>query len=265
MCFDHDSRPPITPIAGGAVDAGVEILTGRDGTRSRAFRARAAEPTGAAIVVLPDVRGLHPYYEELALRFAERGVDALAVDYFGRTAGVEARGADFDHTPHVGATTYEGLAADVRTAVAALRTGGIVEDGARRSIFTVGFCFGGRLSFLAATLDLDLTGVIGFYGVCVGPPRNGMPAPADVAGSMAAPVLGLFGGADPAIPADTIDAFDAALTRAGVEHEIVTYPGAPHSFFDRKAADFTEASAAAWDRMLEFIAHHGDPGTRTAD
>ena len=73
MCFDHDSRPPIAPIAGGALDSQTLILTADDRNRFVAFRARATEPTGAAIVILPDVRGLHPYYEELALRFAERG------------------------------------------------------------------------------------------------------------------------------------------------------------------------------------------------
>ena len=78
MCFDLDSRPPIAPIAGGATDAADLLLTSADGTRFGAYAARAARPTGAGMVVLPDVRGLHPYYKELALRFAEVGVDAIA-------------------------------------------------------------------------------------------------------------------------------------------------------------------------------------------
>ncbi len=89
MCFDLDSRPPIAPIAGGAMDHEDLVLTAADGNQLSAFRARANAPTGAGIVILPDVRGLHPYYEELALRFAEAGVDAVAIDYFGRTAGAE--------------------------------------------------------------------------------------------------------------------------------------------------------------------------------
>ena len=252
MCFDHDSRPPITQIAGGALDAGIEVLTADDGARVRAFRARAAQPSGASIVVLPDVRGLFPFYEELALRFAENGIDAIAVDYFARTAGPDGeRGADFDAKPHIEATTYDGLAADVRAGVAALRS-----SGAGQAVFTVGFCFGGRLSFLASSFGLDLAGAIGFYGVCVGPPRNGMPAPVDAAGSMTAPILGLFGGDDGGIAPETIAAFDGALTTAGTEHDLVTYPGAPHSFFDRKAADYTETSDAAWARVLEFVSAH---------
>jgi carboxymethylenebutenolidase len=65
-----------------------------------------------------------------------------------------------------------------------------------------------------------------------------------------------MGGADPAIPAETVAVFDQALTTAGVEHEVVTYDGAPHSFFDRKYDDFADESADAWKRALEFIRVH---------
>ena len=79
MCFDHDSRPPIAPIAGGALDGALIEVT-RATAPVRGVPRQAASPGGAAIVILPDVRGLHPYFEELALRFAERGMDALAID-----------------------------------------------------------------------------------------------------------------------------------------------------------------------------------------
>jgi carboxymethylenebutenolidase len=254
MCFDLDSRPPITPIAGGALDSTDVTMTAADGTTFRARRARAAQPSGRGIVILPDVRGLHPYYEELTLRFAEQGVDAIAIDYFGRTAGTGRRDADFEFRPHVDQTTYEGLSADAEAAAAYLRS----EDGGSiRSLYTVGFCFGGRLAFLTATLGLDLAGVIGFYGVPVGPPRNGMPAPADVADRMEARVLGIFGGADAAIPPESIEAFGSALEEAGVDHRLITYPDAPHSFFDRKAEDHVEASAQAWTEVLRFVRGDG--------
>ena len=121
MCFDLDSRPPIAPIAGGALDSEVVTLTAADGNRLAAFKARAAEPTGAGIVILPDVRGLHPFYEELALRFAERGIDAVAIDWFGRTAATEPRGEDFDYMPHASATTWAGISADIAAGVAGVR------------------------------------------------------------------------------------------------------------------------------------------------
>jgi carboxymethylenebutenolidase len=247
MCFDLDSRPPIAPIAGGALDGERVESESADGNRFAAYRARATTRTGAGVVILPDVRGLHPFYEELALRFAERGVDALAIDWYGRTAGVAGRGADFEYMPHVGATTWAGIAADIRAGVASLR-----DDGVER-VFTLGFCMGGRMSFLAATLGLGLDGVVGMYGTLEGAWRNDAPAPVDRLDEIASPVLGLFGGADGAITADAIHAFDRGLTERGVRHRIVTYPGAPHSFFDRKAEEYADASAAAWDEITAFV------------
>ena len=250
MCFDLDSRPPIAPIAGGSLDAVALTLDASDGNRLQAFRARAATPTGAGVLVLPDVRGLHPYYEELALRFAENGVDALAIDYFGRTAGIGDRNSGFAYMPHVNQLTWDGLTADVRAGAEQLR---MHNEGRTRALFTIGFCMGGRLAFLTPTLGLDLAGAIGLYGIPVGEGRAGMPAPADVARDVASPILGLFGGADPSIPPESVTAFETALDKAGVDHRVVVYDGAPHSFFDRKAEEFAEASRQAWDEILTFI------------
>ena len=75
-----------------------------------------------------------------------------------------------------------------------------------------------------------------------------------MAGDYECAVLGLMGGADESIPPEDIAAYDHALTAAGVEHELHTYEGAPHSFFDRAAAEYAEASADAWERVLGFIA-----------
>ena len=260
MCFDLDSRPPISPIAGGALDSERPVLEADDGATSGAFLARAANPSGAAIVVLPDIRGLHPYYEELALRFAEAGVDALAIDYFGRTAGTATaeRPPDFDFRAHVERTTYAGLTADVRAAAARLRTGG---DARGRALFTIGFCYGGRLSLLAGTQGLGLAGVVAFYGWPVGDFHAGMPAPAAVAASMRSPLLAIFGGGDNGIPSTAVGSFEAAIAAAGVAGEVVVYPGAPHSFFDRKASDWAEASADAWSRTLAFVRAHTPPAT----
>jgi carboxymethylenebutenolidase len=109
------------------------------------------------------------------------------------------------------------------------------------------------MAFLSSTLGLGLAGAIGFYGPPVGPGRGGSPAPADVVGNMEAPILGLFGGTDQSIPPEAIAGFDAALEGAGVEHRLKTYPGAPHSFFDRKADQFAAESADAWSEVLTFI------------
>jgi carboxymethylenebutenolidase len=247
MCFDHDSLPPIPPIEGGAVAHEDLVLEADDGNRFAAFAAHPEEPSGKRVVILPDVRGLYRFYEELALRFAERGLEALAIDYFGRTAGVGKRGEDFDYPEHVAQTTPEGTRADVRAAVEHLR-------GSAQSIFTVGFCLGGRQSWLAAADGHGLAGAVGFYGQ---PKERESPGPTQRAGEMECPVLALQAGADQGITAEDNAAFEAALTEAGVEHELVTYDGAPHSFFDRKQEEFAEASADAWERVLRFTSDRG--------
>ena len=133
MCFAPDSRPPIPPIAGGATEAGDRVLTSSDGTRFAAHAARAATPSGAGMVVLPDVRGLHAYYKELALRFAEAGIDAVAIDYFARSAESGDRGESFDFMSHVHKTTPATLQADIAAAVAFLKS---PPGGAVRSVFS---------------------------------------------------------------------------------------------------------------------------------
>src|SRR5919204_6711172 len=246
MCFEPDSEPPIPQIKGAAVSHDNLVLDSADGTQFAAFAAGPEEPTETGVVILPDVRGLYRFYEELALRFAERGIAAIAIDYFGRTAGVAKRDDDFDYMPQVEQTTQDGIQADTRAAVEYLRAHGA------RSIFTVGFCFGGRNSWLAAASGHGLAGAIGFYGRPA-EGRDGSPGPTQRAHEIECPILALQAGADQNITAEDNEAFDAALTAAGVEHEIVTYPGAPHSFFDRKQEDFAEESEDAWTRVLGFL------------
>src|ERR1051325_2414501 len=138
MCFDTDSLPPVPVLAGGALTHEDLVLESGDGTRFAAFAALPDEASGVGVVILPDVRGLYRFYEELALRFAERGYAAVAIDYFGRTAGVEKRDDDFEYMPHVRETTTDAVQADTGAAIAWLRARGCT------AVFTVGFCFGGR-------------------------------------------------------------------------------------------------------------------------
>jgi len=242
MCFDTDSAPPIPRIAGAAVSHDDLTLAADDGNVFAAFLAAPDEGAATGVVILPDVRGLYRFYEELALRFAERGYAALAFDYFGRTAGTAKRDDDFEYMPHVEQTTPETVQADTRAAVERLRQDGI------DSIFTVGFCFGGRNSWLASASGHGLKGAIGYYGH-PGTVIEHIPA-------MEAPILALQAGDDARITPFINSVFDAALEIGGIEHEVVTYDGAPHSFFDRKQADFQAASDDAWDRTLAFIAQH---------
>lgn len=244
MCFDHDSEPPV-PSNGHPVEARDLNLVAADGNELMAFEATGAEASGVGVVVLPDVRGLFQFYKDLTVRFAEAGHAGIAIDYFGRTAGMGERPNDWDYRPHVEATTLEGIRLDVAAAVARLRSG--APD---RQVFTVGFCFGGSNSWHQAANSHGLAGAIGFYGR---PRRSDSDAAIDRVDEMACPILALMGGSDPGIPVADVREFEAALERAGVSHEVVIYPEAPHSFFDRKHDDFADESADAWERTLGFI------------
>jgi carboxymethylenebutenolidase len=250
MCFPFEAVPPEIPaghrvIAGGAAGEAL-TLTSADGTEFSAYLARGEGPVG--VVVLPDVRGLFRFYEQLAERFADAGHSAIALDYFGRTAGLGPRGEDFDYPPHVQQTTPDTVAADVHAAVECLKRAGAT------TIVTVGFCFGGAQSFMQGARDHGLAGVVGFYGSLV---REGQRWTLDRAPDITVPVLGLFAGDDKNITAEMVAEFG---TRVRVPHEIHTYPGAPHSFFDRRQDQFASESEDAWNRVLNFISQREAEG-----
>jgi carboxymethylenebutenolidase len=142
------------------------------------------------------------------------------------------------------------IAFDVAAAADALRQ---PDGGSAHRVYAMGFCFGGRVSFMQAGEGHGLAGVIGFYGPPATPFWPGQPTPVELAPAFTSPVLGLFGGADAGIPAESIAVFDAALEAAGVEHRLITYPSAPHSFFDRSADAHADAAADAWRQVLGFV------------
>jgi carboxymethylenebutenolidase len=187
MCHDDDSRAPAPPVRGEVAAHGGLTLTSADGTVFSAYEAIPAgfQAGGAGMVVLPDVRGLHPYYMDLAQRFAEAGIPAVAIDYFGRTAGTTARDDEFEYMPHVQQVDPANVRADVAAAIERLRSG-----------------------------------------------------------------------ADAATPQEEFAEFERKLTAQGVEHDMKVYEGAPHSFFDRSFAEWKDAGADSWRRILDFIASH---------
>jgi carboxymethylenebutenolidase len=227
---------------GGSTDDADLVLTAADGNRLGAYAVRAATPRGAGIVVMPDVRGLHPFYKELVRQFAGNGIDAIAIDYFGRTAGIGERSDAFDYKTHIPQTRPDHIAADVAAAIDYLHASA---GGSVGSVFTVGFCFGGAMSWRQSAAQPGLSGAIGFYGRPA-PVRDSIP-------HMRAPLLLLIAGADMATPQEDFVEFDRELTEARIAHQKVVYQGAPHSFFDRSFAQHQEACDDAWRQMLSFI------------
>ncbi len=241
MCHDHDSRPPAPPRSGAVAAREDLTLTSADGTPFAAAYAAPEATPGAGVVVLPDIRGLHPYYVALAERFAEAGVAAVAIDWFGRTAGLPeggTRGEDFGWQEHIPQTTAAGIDADIVAAMAALRE----RHGADLPIVTVGFCFGGSHSWRQSAGDLGLAGCAGFYG------RPSLVG--DAAGRAHLPTVMLIAGADKATPVEDQLALAATMREAGADVDAPVYDGAPHSFFDRAYGDWSEACQDAWAHVL---------------
>lgn len=249
MCFDLNSSPPtFTPPRTQATGQHL-VLTSFDGAQLSAFLGKPQNPSGTGVLVLPDNRGLYPFYEQLALRLAEQGHSALAIDYFGRTAGTTTRDESFPFMQHMMRLKRDSLDHDIETGAKFLRA---EAGGACQRRFALGFCFGGRQAFFASALRFEFTGVIGFYGAPSIYP-NGALGPTQRAKELRAPILGIFGGADQGISSTDIEAFELALSAAGVPHEFVTYPNAPHSFFDVKYREYQSECADAWRRVCSFI------------
>lgn len=248
VCYDINAKPPFPAERRGSATCSDLVLTAADGNRFSAFLARPENPRGANLIMLPDVRGLHLFYKDLAALFAEAGVGALAWDYFGRTAADQPRDETFEFWPHVQQMQPEAFDADLRSAIAAAR-----HEFGDQPLFTLGFCMGGSLSLKAGVGATDLAGVVAFYS---GLSRSfgALHIPVlEFASSITVPVLDLFGGADQGIPASDIEVFKERLSSAGVPHEIEVYEGAPHSFFDRRWAEHAAACADAWQRVLAFL------------
>jgi carboxymethylenebutenolidase len=223
-------------------ERGTLTLTAADGNAFSAAYAAPAGSAGAGVVILPDVRGLHPYYVALAERFAEAGLPAVAVDWFGRTAGpcdaTGTRAADFDWQQHIPRTTPKGIDADLAAAIDYLRN----RTRPDLPVVTVGFCFGGSHSWRQAGGQLDVAGCAGFYGrpAVVG----------DAARRATRPVVMLIAGADAATPVEEQLRLAETMRAGGAEVDAVVYDGAPHSFFDRAYGEWQDACRDAWDHVL---------------
>ena len=239
MCFTNDQRPPDPPRSSEVGEHGSLELSAVDGNRFSAYNAVPVTRRGASLVLLPDIRGMHPYYTNLALSFAHAGVDVIALDPYGRSAGTGPRAEDFEFMSHAKALQPAHVLADAHAAAARLR------ERSDDPVFTLGFCKFGAESWRLSATDLGAAGCIGFYGMPAGVLQE-IPA-------MTSPLLVLAAGADQATPPEGNEAFDRALTEAGKEHEYVMYEGAPHSFFDRSFGDWTTVCEDAWARMLGFI------------
>ena len=213
MCVDNDSRPPITPIAGGSAGSAICGSSSADGTKFMAYAARAAKPTRRR-------DGRDPRRPRAAPRTTRSWPTASPRSAWTRWPSTSSPAR---RPPTIAATSSSSCrtwgrrsrkrcrpTSPPRPHICAGKEGGQV-----RSLFSVGFCFGGALSYLQAASGLGYAGVIGFYGWPLGLKRwPDRPKPIDAVSRYKSPVLSLFGGADEGIPQADVDAFDGACKKA---------------------------------------------------
>ena len=221
----------------------------------RTYEALPDEGASTAVIVIPEAFGLNGHIEEVTERIAAAGHRAVGLDIFHRSGGGTAPYDNFEMVlPLFEGLTDEGLLDDIDAARTHLHDAGIVDA----SIGIVGFCFGGRTTFLAA-LRRPLGAAVGFYGGGIVTGRfPQFPPLVEESASLQSPWLGLFGDADQSIPIDDVERLRATLDeRTSVDHDIVRFPDAEHGFnCDQRPAYHPQAAADAWQRMLAWFTSH---------
>ena len=236
-----------------AMAAGTVRLTGHDGDAIEAYLARPVDRAGfGSVVVLHHMPGYDEPSKEITRRFASRGYAALMPNLHYR----DAPGASPDDAAAAsranGGVPDDRLVGDVRAAVSYLKA----LDGANGKVGVIGYCSGGRQSFLVAC-KLPLDAAVDCYGAAIVRAPEGLPVKmtpiVGLAGDLSCPLLGLFGEEDKYPTPEETAELSAELTRLGKEHEFHTYAGAGHSFFSVNRPSYRpEAARDGWERIWEF-------------
>lgn len=212
-----------------------------------AYVARPAQPNGAGILVFQEAYGVNAHIRDVADRFAQLGFTAVAPELFHRSAppGFEAEYGDFESVkPHMSQLTTDGLGTDAAASFEWLLKARDVDS---KRIASIGFCLGGRVSYIA-NASLDLRAAVSFYGGGIVPDLLPMAA------RQHGPILMFWGGKDKHIPPEQYRPVADALTDAGRMHEQVVFSQADHGFFcDKRASYEPGAARQAWALTLEFL------------
>jgi carboxymethylenebutenolidase len=207
-----------------------------------------------AVVVIQEAFGVNPHIEDVTRRFAAAGYHAVAPHVFHRSGGGSLDYGDFGPVmEHFNALSDDKFLMDVDAALAHLRAAGWADE----QIGIVGFCMGGRVTFLVAA-HRRLGAAVGFYGGGIVTTRfPQFPALVDQAPSLQTPWLGLFGSADQGIPVEDVETLRDELLKAPLDTEVVLYEGADHGFHcDARESYHPEAAADGWQRALEWFGEH---------
>ena len=238
-----------------AVSARTSTVAGADGALA-VYEAKGAEPKGG-LVIVHEAFGVTDHIADVVRRAAAEGYHAVAPDLFHRGGGgvapygdLMAAKAYFD-----GMAGDDGILADMDAAIAHLRGQGFADD----KIGVLGFCFGGRVSFLTGARR-SLGAAVTLYGGGIMKANPFLPFPAlvDDVATMKSPWLGMYGVEDHGIPQDEVDALEQQTADAPVEAKVIRYEGAGHAFHNDQLPGYHEQAAkAAWSEALNWLRTHG--------
>jgi carboxymethylenebutenolidase len=226
------------------------------GTPMPCYLARPdGEGPNGAVIVLQEIFGVNREVKRITDLFASAGYVALAPNYYYRTHPT----LNEPYTPEglqsgfaaAGTVTRVNLRVDIAATTAWLNAQSFVRNG---KIATCGFCYGGTISFLSATMP-GIAASVAFYGGHIAKTlASGEPEGLADVNDVRAPILLLFGGKDESIPASAVERIDRALTEAGKEHEVVVYPNVGHAFFRQSSEELKSHEVGdAWSRVQSFL------------
>jgi len=220
---------------------------------------RAMPATGGpfpTVLVVQEIFGVHEHIRDICRRFAKLGYFAIAPEMYARQGDVSNLKDFPEILKIVSKVPDRQVMSDLDAAVAYAKKSGKA-DTAKLGI--TGFCWGGRIVWLYSAHNPNLKAGVAWYGRLVGPADELHPKhPVDIAASLKAPVLGLYGGADDGIPLASVEKMRDALKAAGKPSEIVVYPDTPHGFHaDYRPTYRKDKAEAGWAHLLEWFKKNG--------
>jgi carboxymethylenebutenolidase len=222
-----------------------------------AYRAMPATGTNFPVVlVVQEIFGVHEYIKDVCRRLAKAGYMAVAPELYARQGDTSKMTNVQEILETVVAKVPDAqVLADLDAAAAwATKNGGHANK-----LAITGFCWGGRIVWLYAAHNPNLKVAVAWYGRLTGDKDALHPQqPMDLAGSLKAPVLGLYGGADQGIPEEVVEMFQDDLKAAKSKSVIVVYPEAPHGFHaDYRASYRKNPAEDGWKKLQDWFKKHG--------
>jgi carboxymethylenebutenolidase len=208
------------------------------------------------VLVVQEIFGVHEYIQDMCRRFAQLGYLAIAPELFVRQGDVSKLSSIDEIRPIVSSVPDAQVMSDLDAAVNWAKNSG---KGDVDRVGITGFCWGGRIVWLYAAHSPQLKAGVAWYGRLVGQSTELQPKfPIDVAGTLKAPVLGLYGGKDDGIPLTSVDQMKQALAAANSPSEIIVYPDAPHGFHADYRPSYRQADAEdGWEKLQAWFKQYG--------